>query len=322
MNRATNWTPSKSGALIVAALLGLTASAQVPQPAPAPAAPKGATPSDKVRIRIGPGDLLQVNIYDEPELAQTVRVDDRGGADLLLLGNLHLSGLSTTEASNLMEKLLKERDFLLNPSVSVMIAEYQTQEVSVLGEVKKPGTYQVLGARNLLDVLSMAGGVTPYAANKVTIKRRSGEQQVVKTNLVNDPDQMLASEVQLEPGDTIIVPRGGIVYVLGEVQRPGAFVMQDDGSMSMAQAIAMAAGFSQEAAQSKARVVRKAAGGFKEQEINLKRILEGKDPDPGLQAEDIVYVPNSILKGILVRAPMLMQSAASAAVYQGVMALP
>lgn len=277
---------------------------------------------DKAKIRIGPGDLLQLGVYDEPTLAQTVRVDDQGNTDLLLIGRQHLGGLSVSEASLLVQKLLKEGDFLLNPQVSLLIAEYNTQTVSVLGEVKKPGPYPVLGQRNLLDILSLAGGPTPFAANLVTIKRRSGAEETVKTALLNDPDRLLASRVEIEPGDTILVPKAGLVYVLGEVARPGAFIIQNDGAMSLAQAVAFASGVNYQAAQTKTRIIRKTTDGFNEQNVNLKRILEGKDPDPGLKPDDIVYIPSSAIKSLMARAPTIAQSAASAAVYEGMVNIP
>lgn len=328
LHRFSSLTGRRAGAAVLAAALSMTPGVFGQQPAAASGKASaqasnrsGSAPAD-ARIVIGPGDLLGVTVYDEPELDQTIRVNDRGDADFMLLGTLHVAGLSTTQAIALVNRLLKERNFLLNPDVSILISEYQTQQASVLGEVKKPGTYDVLGARNLLDVISMAGGTTPLAARTVTIKRRSGLQETVKTDLTNDPDQLLASEVEIEPGDTIIVPRAGIVYVLGEVTRPGAFIMQDEGAMSLGQAIALASGFTHEAAESRARVIRKVPNGFEERTINIKRVFQGKDPDPGLTAEDIVYVPSSAIKSIIARAPTIAQSAASAAVYQGVMQVP
>jgi polysaccharide export outer membrane protein len=188
--------------------------------------------------------------------------------------------------------------------------------------VKKPGNYPVLGDRNLLDVLAMAGGPTPLAANVVTIQRRSGAKETVRTALKNDPDQLLASRVPIEPGDTIVVPRAGVIYVLGEVNRPGAFVIQTDGAMSLVQAVAWAAGVDFIAAQTRTRIIRKTHDGLEEQVVDLKRVLEGKDPDPGLKPEDIVYVPSSLIKSLLVHTTSIAQSAASAAVYSGVTAIP
>jgi polysaccharide biosynthesis/export protein len=280
------------------------------------------TPRDGAQIRIGPGDLINVGVYDEPTLVQTIRVDDLGNAHLLLLGTQHLAGLSTSEAGALIQNLFKQGEFLLNPQVSLLISEYNTQGVSVLGEVKKPGNYPVLGDRNLLDVLAMAGGPTPLAANVVTIQRRSGSQETVKTALANDPDQLLSSRVAIQPGDTIVVPKAGVIYVLGEVNRPGAFVIQTDGAMSLAQAVAWAAGVDFQASQTKTRIIRKTHDGFEEQVVNLKRVLEGKDPDPVLKPEDIVYIPSSLIKSLLAHATSISQSAASAAVYQGIVAIP
>ena len=310
------------GLFSMAALMAAAAlnGQQIPKASVSPAPP--ATPGDAARIRIGPGDLINVAVYDEPTLLQTIRVDDLGNADLLLIGTQHLSGLSTSEAGSLIENLFKQGAFLLNPQVSLRISEYNTQSVSVLGEVRKPGNYPVLGDRNLLDVLAMAGGPTPLAGNVVTIQRRSGSQQTVKTALLNDPDQLLESRVAIEPGDTIVVPKAGVIYVLGEVNRPGAFIIQTDGAMSLAQAIAWASGVDFQAAQTRIRIIRKTHEGFEEQAVNLKRVLEGKDADPGLKPEDIVYVPSSLLKSLLVHTTSIAQSAASAAVYSGVTALP
>jgi polysaccharide export outer membrane protein len=308
---------------VVAALLVAMAAVDGQQAPPASLPPgTDLAAADAGRIRIGPGDLIQVVVYDEPTLAQTIRVDDQGRADLLLIGSQHLAGLSTSDARALVEQLLKQGDFLLNPQVSVLISEYNTQRVSILGEVKAPGSYPVLGDRNLLNLLSLAGGPTLFAANVVTIQRRSGSRETIKTALRNDPDQLLTSKVSIEPGDTIVVPRAGVVYVLGEVARPGAFVIQTDGAMSLAQAIAFASGVNYQAVQTKTRIIRKTPGGFEEQNVNLKRVLEGKDNDPDLKPEDIVYIPSSAIKSILARAPSIASSAAAAAVYQGITAIP
>jgi polysaccharide export outer membrane protein len=319
MNPLNNVRGLVSIAALFAAAAALSGE-QTPKALVSPGPP--VTAGDVARIRIGPGDLINVGVYDEPTLLQTIRVDDLGNADLLLIGRQHLAGLSTSEAGVLIQKLFKQDEFLLNPQVTLLISEYNTQGVSVLGEVKKPGNYPVLGDRNLLDVLSLAGGPTPLAANVVTIQRRSGSQETVKTALTNDPDQLLASRVAIQPGDTIVVPKAGVVYVLGEVGRPGAFVIQSDGAMSLAQAVAWAAGVNFDAAQARTRIIRKTHDGFEEQTVNLKRVLEGKDPDPGLKPEDIVYIPASAIKSILARASSVAQSAASAAVYSGVVAIP
>ena len=269
------------------------------------------------RVRIGPGDLLQVSVFDVPELTQTVRVSDQGDATLLLLGSLHLDGLSAAAAQIVIEDRLRKGSLILNPHVSVIIREYGTQGVSVLGEVRKPGVYQVLGTRNLLDIISEAGGTTPFAAPEATVKRRRSAEKFT-ASLSNDPAQLLAHDIELHPGDTVIIPKAGIVYVLGDVGRPGGYVMQNNGRMSLLQAVAMAQGINRTATQSRTRLIRQTASGVQETVLDLKHILENRVPDPELQPEDIVYIPPSTAKSLLMRTPALMQAASSAAVYAAV----
>lgn len=276
----------------------------------------GAPTVDPAPLRIGPGDLLELSVFDVPELAQVLRVSDTGTANLLLVGPLHLDGLTAAEAQGLIEYRLRQGSFILDPHVSLIIREYGTQGVSVLGEVRKPGVYQVLGRRNLLDVISEAGGITPFAGQQATIKRR-GSPQTLSASLSNDPAELLARDIELHPGDTVIVPKAGIVYVLGDVGRAGGYVMQNSGRISLLEAIAMAQGVNRTAAKKHTRLIRKSASGVQEISLDLKHVLEGRAPDLALEPEDIVYIPPSTAKSIVMRdAPSLMQSTASAAIYQ------
>ncbi len=272
---------------------------------------------DSARIRIGPGDLLHLEVFDVPELTQGVRVSDTGDATLILLGSLHLAGLTAAEAQALIEDRLQKGNLILDPHVSVIISEYGTQGVSVLGEVRKPGVYQVLGTRNLLDIISEAGGTTPFAAPEATVKRRASPEKFT-ASLSNDPAQLLAHDVELRPGDTVIIPKAGIVYVLGDVGRPGGYIMQNNGRISLLQAVAMAQGVNRTAARKHTRLLRKTTSGVDETILDLKRVLEGGAADPELQPEDIVYIPPSTAKSLLMRTPALLEAATSAAVYQAV----
>jgi len=268
------------------------------------------------RLHIGPGDLLELAVFDVPELAQVVRVSDTGSASLMLLGSLHLDGLTAGEAQALIEYRLRQGNFILDPHVSLIIREYGTQGVSVLGEVKKPGVYPVLGARNLLDIISEAGGTTLFAGPQATVKRRAGEETLT-ASLSNDPAELLARDIELRPGDTVIVPKAGIVYVLGDVGRPGGYVMQNNGRITLLQAVAMAQGVNRTAAKKHTRLIHKGASGVQEITLDLKPVLEGRVPDPALQPEDILYIPPSTAKSFVIRdTPALMQSTASAAIYQ------
>jgi polysaccharide export outer membrane protein len=281
------------------------------QPSPASSIPGRA--ADAERIRIGSGDLLTINVFDVPDLNQTIRISDQGDAVLILLGPLHLGGMATEEAQTLIENLLRRGGYILDPHVSILIQEYGTQGVSVLGEVKNPGTYQVLGTRTLLDIIARAGGTTPLAARQATIKRHAGQQETLQASLANDPGELLAGNVVLQPGDTVIVPKAGIVYVLGNVGRPGGFVMQNDGRITLLQAIALAMGVNRTAAQSKIRIIHNTPSGVEEASIDLKRIVRGKAPDLALKPEDIVYVPSSAAKTVMLSVSTWAQTAANSA---------
>ena len=274
--------------------------------------------ADAPWVRIGPGDLLQMSVFDVPELGQTVRVDDKGDGVINLLGRIHFAGMTPAEAQTQVANELQSRNLIVDPRVTLLIQEYGTQGVSVVGEVKRPAVYPVLGSRNLLDVIAAAGGLTPLAAHQATIHHRGENEKPVTASLSNDPSQLLATNVELRPGDTVIIPRAGIVYVIGDVGRSGGFIMQNSGKITLLQAVALAAGVNRTAATSKTRIIRKAATGFEEAQVDLKRLLQGKAADLALQPEDIVYIPPSNTKSILMRAPSLAQSAASAAVYSAV----
>jgi polysaccharide export outer membrane protein len=270
-------------------------------------------------MHIGPGDLVEMKVFSVPELGQDIRVNDLGDASINLIGSIHLAGLTTAEAQELIARRFQEGNFVLNPHVSVMIREYGTQGVSVLGEVKNPGVYQVLGTRSLLDVLSLAGGTTPYADSQASIKRHA-DGSVLAVRVTRDASASFSSDVELQPGDKVIVPRAGIVYVLGDVDRAGGFLMHDDGRLTILQALALAGGNTRTASLSNTRLIRKTANGYTDTTISLSRILKGSAADSQLQPDDILYIPNSATKSVIYHtAPSIVTSASTAAIYLGMM---
>jgi polysaccharide export outer membrane protein len=274
-----------------------------------------AAPQAESRIRIGPGDLLDTSVFDFPELAQVVRVNDSGDASFSLIGQLHLAGLTADEARSRIAAKLQEGNYVLNPQVSVLIREYNTQGVSVVGEVKNPGVYPVLGSQTLLDVIAAAGGTTPFAGPEAMIKR-SADNSIVPVRLSKDAQASFASDVRLYPADKLIIPRAGLVFVLGDVGRPGGFVMENDGKLTLLEALAMAGGNNRTAALGHARLIRKTATGYTEVPILLKKILRGEQPAPQLQAEDILYIPSNLVKSAIARtAPSIISSTSGAAIY-------
>jgi polysaccharide export outer membrane protein len=259
------------------------------------------------RLRIGAGDLINVEVFDVPELKQELRVSDAGDAEFLILGRLHIGGMTVEDAEDLVATQLKQRLLVTHPQVTLLIREYATQGVAVSGEVRKPGIYQVLGPRTLLQVTSEAGGLTELASPKISLRHRDGTEEVVLAGK--------AAEVTLSPGDTVFVPRTGIAYVVGDVVRAGGYAMHDKGELSIAQLVALGGGLLPTAKGSKATLVRRSAEQPTQVDVNVDEILRGQSDDVQLQADDILFIPNSILKTTATRLQNITQMAAGAAIY-------
>ena len=267
-------------------------------------------------IKIGPGDLLEITVFDVPEMAQQVRVGADGKAELELLGNTALAGLTAQEAAETIARELRDREFLRRPQVNVLVKEFASQGVSVMGEVQHPGVYQVLGTRSLLDVISMAGGLTNVADTRITVKRRGEADDKVTVKLkTDDADTSVSHDVQIYPGDLVVVPRAGIVYVLGDVNRPGGFVMQDSGKITLLEALAQAGGASKTASLKSAVLMRKSAQGYVTTKLDVSRIEHGQEPDLELGANDVLFVPSNKLKNALNSTQSVATSIGSASIY-------
>ena len=279
----------------------------------------GQTSSTKqipVSLKIAPGDLLHITVFDVPEMTQEVRVGANGKAQLALIGDIALAGMTGQEAAETIARELRNKKLLLSPQVNVLVKEFASQGVSVSGEVQHPGVYQVLGSRTLLDLISMAGGLTNVADTRITVQRRGAAEEKITVKLkTDDPETSLANDVQVYPGDLILVPRAGIVYVLGDVNRPGGFVMQDSGKITLLQALAQAGGASKSASLSKAVLMRKNPQGYAINKLHVGKIEKGEDPDLELHANDILFIPNNRLKNAISGTESVITSIGSASIY-------
>jgi protein involved in polysaccharide export with SLBB domain len=181
---------------------------------------------------IGAGDLVEMSVFDTPELSGKLRVSNTGEVVLPLVGRLQLAGMKAEEAASLIRQKLVDGRYLQDPQVTVFIAEYATQNVSVVGEVRSPGIYPAFGAHHLLDYLSAAAGLTPLAATNITIAHagKPGEPERVKMTAGATPKP--ENNPEILPGDTIFVERTGIIYVVGDVAHPGGFPMDHEGELS------------------------------------------------------------------------------------------
>jgi polysaccharide biosynthesis/export protein len=246
-------------------------------------------------LLIGPGDLLKISISGAPEADQEVRVGGDGNVGLNFIGTVHLSGLSIEQAETMISRKLAAGGFYTDPQVAVFEKEYATQGVSVLGEVFRPGVYPVLGSRRLFDVLSLAGGTTEKAGTVITITHRNKPDEPMSINRSGDPATWAQDNVEIFPGDTVVVGKAGVVYVVGEVHKAGGYTMQN-GRMTVLQAISLAEGTNPNAAVNRAVLIRNTPTGREQIRLGLKNILAAKAPDIPVQADDILFVPNSNAK--------------------------
>src|SRR5215471_19332645 len=211
------------------------------------------SPSD---LRIGVGDLIEVQVFGAPDFNRQVRVASAGDVSLPLIGAVRVAGLTTTEAEKLVEKKLLDGGYFTDPHVSIFEKEYQTQGVSVVGEVQKPGIYPMLGSHRLFDVISAAGGTTPRAGNQITITHRDPSQPSQSLTLAGAGSDSTRNNPEVLPGDTVVVQKAGVVYVVGDVRTPGGFVM-DKPVVTVLQALALDQGANTTAKLDGARLIRR-----------------------------------------------------------------
>ena len=252
--------------------------------------------------KIGPNDLVAVSVYDAPELTRTVRVGEDGMIRLPMLKrkikaqDLYPAGLETAIA-----EALKAEELIVEPVVTVTIAEYYSRQISVAGAVRNPVTFQAVGAVTLLDALTRAGGLSPEAGPEILVTRAQPGQDEEPTAMVEripikglidaaDPEM----NIRLAGGEEIRVPEVGKVFVVGSVRKPGSFPIQSGEETTILQMLALAEGLAP-FASNQAFVYRRdpVTGSKHELPIQLKRIMQRKAPDAPLQANDILYIPDN-----------------------------
>jgi polysaccharide export outer membrane protein len=267
-------------------------------------------------LQIAAGDLLDVVVFDTPQLSGKVRVDGHGDIRLPLAGDLFVSQLTAEQAGRAIEAKLLHAQILKDPHVLVSVLEYSTQGVTVLGEVKQTGVYPLLGPHVLLDLISAAGGFTADAGELVTITHRAEPDNPVVLKIGTKPGSTGGANIDIRPGDTIVVSHAGVVYVLGDVGKPGGFLIQRNGDLTVLRAMALAQGANRTAALNSAKLIHQSDGAREELALPLRKILSNKAPDRILADGDILFIPSSAAKNALVTAESILPSTASAAVFR------
>ena len=281
---------------------------------------------------MGPEDLIDISVFEVPELSRTVRVSATGEISLPLIGTVMVAGQSPIALEQMLRDTLR-RTYINDPQVVVFMREFHSDPVSVMGAVKMPGNYQIQTHKTLVEVLAMAQGFTEGPARlpgrdivvtrKVTrnensgartgeagatgadpgVGSKSGDPEIVEVpikELMNGGDPKW--NIAIYPGDVVKVVPAGTVYVAGDVTRPGGFPLTDFDNISVIQALSMAGGPLRTAVRKNAVIIRRDATGNRvEQKVDLGRVLKGQNPDVMLGANDILFVPGSASKAAVLR---------------------
>jgi polysaccharide export outer membrane protein len=244
-------------------------------------------------IELSNGDLLAIRIFGQADYTESVRVDTDGDVLLPLIGLVHLAGLSVDQSEQLIAERLAANGMYRDPQVTIQITEGPNAVVTVTGELHS--IIPIAGSRRLLDVLSSAGGLPGSASHVITI-HRPGLAEPIIVDLGVDPMSSQMADVPVFAGDTIVVSRIGIVYMLGSFKTPGTISLTPYQPLTLLQATALSGGPIFEAKESDMRIIRTVGDRRTVVKLNIHDVLFGKAPDPILQPNDIVFLPTSTLK--------------------------
>lgn len=336
------------GAAAVLVCAGLSTSAAraqfagpaVSSPSPDAGAPPAAFHAQYGAVQIRPGDVVAIATYGVPELTTSamtsvdspasstgvgnvngIKVGAQGEVVLPYLGVVKLAGMTPEEASAFLDKELKDKGILVDPQVTVSLVYSPTRTITVVGEVQRPQPVTAFGQLRLLDVISACGGFTPMASHDITV-RRPGEASPITVMLGNDPKSSDQTNIPLMAGDTVIVPKVGNVFVVGQVRSPAAIPLSSNTPVTVMRAITIAGGVNYAAALSKVVIIRRTANDQQvEIQLDLKKVMHGKEKDVALASDDVLLVPTNGFKAT-VSASSVITQAASAGAYAGIVRLP
>ncbi|WP_296639925.1 polysaccharide export protein EpsE [Thiobacillus sp. 65-1402] len=236
--------------------------------------------------RMGTGDVLRITVYGQPDLATEARVGENGSITFPLIGDVKLAGITPARGETEIAQRLSKGGFILEPFVTLNVVQYRSQQISVLGRVNRPGKYTLEKVSRISDALALAGGIIIDGSDTVTLVRtRDGKPEYRDIDVVAlfRPGGEASNEL-VQDGDIVNVARQPMFYIYGEVQRPGAFRLEQN--MSVVQALSMGGGVTQRGTQKGIRILRRDAGGTMQQ-------LDAQLADP-VKKDDVIYVKESL----------------------------
>jgi len=342
----------KTAMIVLGFLITTSASAQTPPPIPATPIPdfnsyrpvETPTTMNGRDIRIGHDDLVDVSVFEIPELSSSGRVSAAGSLVLPYVGAIEAAGKTPLELGRAIEDMLRVK-YVNDPHVTVFIREYASQPVSVIGAVKMPGIYQIKGEKLLLDVIAMAQGLTEVAGKEIHIIRRTtpptpaaappsnergtlpptaGETNSDTPTIVIDAADLFQNgnaslNIAIYAGDVVDVLNAGSIFTVGEFQRPGESMLRFGRPVTVTQAVALGGGLTRDARRGHGTIIRPHADGTKEQiPVDVARVLDGSQPDLLLKPNDVLFVPSNKVKGGVNRAlDSVLAIVVGRAIYRG-----
>ena len=292
-----------AGVLVLAAA-GLQGQFSGPALSASPETNRAQTPTTDIAILsqrgldplIAPGDLVAVKVFGTNDFASPARVSVDGNLQLPLIGLVQVAGLTLNRTEDLIAARLSAAGMYVNPQVTVQVSESVSQFATVAGELH--AIVPINGSRRLLDVLAVAGTLPPSASHVITILRQ-GQDQPIVVDLGTNPASSARADIEILPGDKILISRVGVIYILGAFKSQGAIPLQQTSPLTLMQATTLAGGVGYEGRFKDLRIIRTTGLTRSVVTVDIKAILDGTAPDPILQADDIVFLPSSALKAAI-----------------------
>jgi polysaccharide biosynthesis/export protein len=247
-------------------------------------------------ILLSQGDLLVVHLYGSPDFAPSARVSLDGKIHLPLVGDLTVEGLTIQQTESLITQKLVVAGMYRDPQITVQLTDSPNQFVTVTGEMH--GVVPVMAEKRLFDVLSAAGGLPPSASHIITINRRKMAEPIV-VDLGSDPAQSARANVPVFAGDTVIVSKVGVVYLLGAFRNQGPVPLKQNSPLTLMQLTAIGGGPGFEAKYDDLQIIRTIGMDRQVVHVDIKKVFNGTAPDPALQADDIVLLPTNEMKAAI-----------------------
>ena len=289
-----------------------------PASSPANLGPTLAAPEDVSKAELVPGTLLSMDVYGVPEMSGVnLRLDANGDASIPTLGAVHLAGSTVLQAQQTVAKALVQAEMLVAPVVQLTLVQFAAGYVSVLGEVQSPGRFQIIAARNLAEVLALAGGETLAAGSDIEVQRTSATtgQTLQHVSYTPQDDLRVLQNVTVQPGDSVYIRRANVVYVLGAVNKPGGYLMVNGGLLNIYQALSLAGGTTLDAAKNGMYIIRPHDEAFQTIKVPFTKLAGRRPTDLQLQKNDVLYVPRSGLRVTFLDGSAILGAAVGGAMY-------